>query len=89
MTDETTDALQKRDIDDLKKSIVEGFAGVHARQDQTNGKVLKNTQDITDLQTWNKLRFAENRYNKLIWYILTGSITLIGTLISYIVFSPK
>ena len=80
------DALQKRDIDDLKKAMVDGFAGMHQRQDTTNGKVLKNTSDITELQTWNKLRLAEQRYNKFIWYILTLTITIIASLLSYIVY---
>lgn len=83
---EVAQALQKRDIDDLKNEIRDGFKGVHERQDTTNGKVLQNTKDISDIQTWNKLRSVENKYNRLIWYLLTVSLTLIVGLASYILY---
>lgn len=35
------EALQRRDIDDLKNVVKEGFRGIHERQDVTNGKVRK------------------------------------------------
>lgn len=81
---EVKEALQKRDIDDLTHELHEGFKGIHERQDTTNGKVLKNIADISELQTWNKLRVVENKYNKLIWYALTLSISTIVGLVSYI-----
>lgn len=44
------EALQRRDIDDLAKEMREGFAGMHERQDTTNGKVLKAAEDIVELK---------------------------------------
>jgi hypothetical protein len=81
---EVKEALQKRDIEDLVKELHEGFAGVHARQDQTNGKVTKNTNDINALQVWNEKQVIKERYNKLIWYLLTVSISIIVALTTYL-----
>jgi hypothetical protein len=44
------EALQRRDIEDLTKEMREGFAGMHTRQDTTNGKVLKSMEDIIELK---------------------------------------
>jgi len=53
------DALQRRDIDDLNKGLLdlaaemkEGFQGVHDRQDYTNGKVTRASEDIVELKNW-------------------------------------
>lgn len=83
---EVKDALQKRDIEDLVKEVHEGFVGVHNRQDQTNGKVLKNIADINALQVANEKRDIKDRYNKLIWYLFTVSLSVIVALASYLVF---
>lgn len=84
---ELREALQKRDIDDLRREIIEGFKGVHERQDTTNGKVLKNTTDINELKTYNQVRMVENRYNKLIWWLCTSAIALVVALASYIIYN--
>lgn len=42
---EVIDALQRRDLDDLKKVVEDGFKGIHDRQDKTNGNVM-------NLQLW-------------------------------------
>jgi len=81
---EVREALQKRDIEDLVKELHEGFAGVHTRQDQTNGKVLKNITDINALQVWNEKQVIKERYNKLIWYLFTGSLSTIVGLVTYL-----
>ena len=81
---EVKEALQKRDIQDLVKEVHEGFAGIHLRQDQTNGKVLKNIADINALQVWNEKQAIKDRYNKFIWYLLTVSISTIVGLVSYL-----
>jgi hypothetical protein len=86
---EVKEALQKRDIEDLVKEVHEGFAGVHNRQDQTNGKVLKNIADINALQTWNEKQAIKDRYNKLIWYLLTVSLSTIVGLATYLLLHPK
>lgn len=36
--------LLEHSRDDLEQQIKEGFKGVHDRQDQTNGNVIKNTE---------------------------------------------
>lgn len=83
---EVKDALQAKDIEILNKSIADlnviikdGFAGVHSRQDQTNGKVLKAGDDINSLR-------SKFEYNRIIWYMLTVSISLIIALSSFILF---
>lgn len=61
----------------LAVSVDKGFEGIHERQDTTNGKVLKANDDIT------KLSF-EFKYNRIIWYMLTVSVSVIIALASYI-----
>jgi hypothetical protein len=80
------DALQEKTISDVQASIVtltkavsDGFTGVHTRQDMTNGKVQKAGTDIIALQ-------AKFEYNRIIWYLLTVSVSVIITLVSYIIF---
>lgn len=86
LSPETEKALQKRDLDDLRDAVTVGFEGVHKRQDETNGKVLKNTTDINALQVWNEKRIIENKYNKLIWYIVTVETSVIVAFVSYLLF---
>jgi hypothetical protein len=90
-TQSVKEALTGRDIADLKQSISdlslemkERFAGVHQRQDTTNGKVLKAADDITKLKEENIKRDSKFQYNRLIWYVLTISVTIIGGLLTYI-----
>lgn len=51
-TESVEHILQRRDIEDLTKEMREGFAGMHARQDTTNGKVLKAAEEIVELKNW-------------------------------------
>ena len=81
------DALQAKDIELLQKSIenlnttmIEGFKGIHLRQDTTNGKVLNNQSGITTLT-------AKFQYNRIIWYLLTTAVSVIIALGSYILFN--
>lgn len=85
---EVKEALQKRDIEDLVKEMHQGFEGMHLRQDTTNGKVLKNTGDISSLQIWVEKQAIKEKYNRLIWYCLTISISAIGVLLTYILTRP-
>lgn len=55
------EAMSERDISEIKNQlealklqITDGFKGIHARQDTTNGKVLKARDDIRDLQEASK-----------------------------------
>jgi hypothetical protein len=50
--DDVNSALQKRDIEDLQKTMESGFRGVHKRQDTTNGNVIKNRAEIEELKKW-------------------------------------
>lgn len=84
---EVREALQKRDLEDLRREMSEGFRQTHELQRATNGRVLKAEKDIGDLQTYNKVRAVENRYNKFIWYILTISLTFVVGLASYIIYN--
>lgn len=43
-------------IENLSEKIERGFEGVHARQDITNGKVIKNTAFREEMQTLDKER---------------------------------
>lgn len=79
-----TDALQKRDIDDMRKDLMEGFAGIHKRQDTTNGRISKAEGNITELEKVNIERKIERKFEKLVWYLFTISITIIVGLTSYI-----
>lgn len=79
-----TDALQKRDIDELRKDITDGFKGVHTRQDTTNGRIAKAESNIAAIEKDNVLRDAHRFYEKLIWWLLTSSLIAITGLISYI-----
>ena len=85
-TPEVHDALQKRDIEDLTKEMRDGFKGVHERQNVTNGKVLKAAADITELEKVNIRRSVERKYEKLIWYLFTGAMSIIVGLASYIIY---
>jgi hypothetical protein len=85
------DALQAKDIDllqraiaDFRSEVKEGFAGVHARQDTTNGKVLKAGEEIIQLKADNIKRDAKFQYNRIIWYLFTVAIGLIVSLGTYL-----
>lgn len=73
----------------LAETVDKGFQGVHARQDTTNGKVLKAGNDIitnrgeTDTKI-EKLR-SDFKYNRIIWYMLTTAVSVIIALGSYII----
>jgi hypothetical protein len=72
------ETLSKK-IEDLNATMADGFRGVHARQNKTNGNVIHAQEDITTLK-------AKFEYNRIIWYLLTTSISVVITLVSYILF---
>lgn len=39
-------------IKSLTKKVDEGFAGIHARQDKTNGNIHENRCEIDKLKVW-------------------------------------
>ena len=86
---EVQEALQKRDIDDLGRIMDQGFKGVHDRQDKTNGRIEKAEGAITVLEKQNIERVLGRKYEKLIWYILTFSLSVIVGLVSYIIYNPR
>jgi len=64
-------------IDNLTKLVEDGFIGVHARQDTTNGKVIKNTEfriiEIADRES------RKNNWLNLKWVLgFIGAGTLIS-----------
>jgi len=50
MTNSSNDVLLEK-IENLSEKVVDGFAGVHERQDTTNGKVIKNTEHRIKLES--------------------------------------
>lgn len=64
-------------LDTLTVSVEKGFEGVHTRQDTANGRTSKNENDLAML----KQKFL---YDKVIWYLLTISISACGVLITFI-----
>ena len=84
---QTTNAIIAQKIETLQKTITDGFTGVYQRQDTTNGKVLKAGEDIATLQKADMDIRAVFRYNRIIWYMLTVSVSVIITLASYILFN--
>lgn len=94
---EVKDALTLRDMAGLKSSIdglttamEKGFAGMHQRQDMTNGKVLKAGNDIVN--ETNERKLADEKlnsrfeYNRIIWYLFTVAMMTIVALGSYILY---
>lgn len=84
---EVREALQKRDLDDLRKEVIEGFRGVHQRQDVTNGRIAKAESNITELEKVNIRRDTERKYEKLIWWLATTAIGAVVGLASYIIYT--
>jgi hypothetical protein len=74
----------------LTTTVEKGFEGIHARQDTTNGKVLKAGQDIITNRSETETKFADLvatfKYNRIIWYMLTTCVSMIVALASYILF---
>lgn len=90
------EALTTRDISDIRadisklaETVEKGFSGVHQRQDMTNGKVLKAGTDILENKVLAEKQIeslkAEFKYNRIIWYMLTVSVSVIIMLGSYII----
>lgn len=84
---ETREALQKRDIDDLRREVVEGFKQTHDLQRLTNGRLLKAENNITELEKVNIQRAVERKYEKLVWWLCTSAIALVVGLASYIIYN--
>lgn len=83
---ETTNAVLAQALKSLDDKIVEGFKTTHEKQNYTNGKVSKAGDDIINLQKKDADLENQFAYNKIIWYMLTVTISVIVTLVSYIIF---
>ena len=84
---EVENALQKRDIVDLHTLIVDGFKGVHDRQDKTNGRVSKNTDGYVKLENEIVELKTKAEFTSKLWWTFTMSIGVIISLASYILFN--
>lgn len=84
---EVRDALQRRDLDDLRREVSEGFRQTHELQRTTNGRLLKAETNITELEKVNIQRIVERKYEKLIWWICTTAIGSVIALASYIIYN--
>jgi hypothetical protein len=83
---QTTTALLAQKLDNLDAKVTEGFKTSHEKQDYTNGKVTLAGKDIIDLQKADAAIRAEFHYNRVIWYMLTVTVSVIIALASYILF---
>ena len=79
------EALQAKDIElvqkgitDLTATVKEGFAGIHTRQDTTNGRISTNEKELLLL----KEKF---KYNRIVWYLFTVAVGAIVALITFLV----
>lgn len=84
---EIREALQKRDIDELRREVADGFKQTHELQRLTNGRLLKAENNITELEKANISRSVERKYEKLVWWLCTSSIALVVALGSYIIYN--
>lgn len=71
------EALDDKRMEDLSQKMVDlstqmtaGFTAVHTRQDITNGKVLINSSDITEIK-------GKANYDKVIWLIVTALVGVV------------
>lgn len=83
---EVKNALTSQAITDVQKDIAtlstvvkDGFAGVHTRQDTTNGRISTNEKDLLLL----KEKF---KYNRIVWYLFTVTVGALVALASYILY---
>ncbi len=79
------DALDDKRLDDLGKQMNElstqmtaGFTAVHTRQDQANGKLLKNEKEIDAFK-------SKALYEKMLWFLIT---TLVGLVTYFLSANP-
>ena len=67
---QTINALVARELSDLNRAVTDGFRGVHERQDITNGKVTKNSEEIL----WLK---AAKWYERSLAAVVTALVGLV------------
>lgn len=84
---EVREALQRRDLDDLRHEVSDGFKQTHDLQRATNGRLLKAEANITELEKVNIQRIVERKYEKLIWWMCTTAIGSVIALASYILYN--
>lgn len=84
---ETIIALLTQKLDNLQKTMDDGFAVTHDKQNYTNGKVMKAAEDITNLQKADISLDNRFKYNKVIWYLFTAACSVIIALGSYILYN--
>ena len=96
---EVREALQEKQVNDLQASmsligsqIVDGFKGVHTRQDTTNGRLTKQEETMLIYKGEVEKKFmefeakknsdiqslkAQFKYNRFIWYVLTVTVGIV------------
>jgi hypothetical protein len=76
-------------VEELARSVKDGFLGVHNRQDVANGRTSTNEKELALLKAFIEKEFAtrdaKSKYNRVIWYTLTTTISVIIALTSFIV----
>ena len=79
--------MQRRDLDDIRNEIREGFKQTHDLQRLTNGRLLKAENNITELEKANIQRFVERKYEKFIWWVCTTAVGVVIALASFILYN--
>lgn len=82
---QTTNALVAKALEDLKNQMSEGFRGMHERQDTTNGKVLKGADDVAVLKTELAVLKTQNKNSKIIWYLFTSALGVALVFATYLI----
>lgn len=60
----------------LTEKVEDGFNGVHARQDRTNGNVINNRTDIDTLKDWR---------SKVLGALIITQLMLVPLFISFVI----
>lgn len=64
---------------ELATTVKEGFVGVHARQDKTNGNVIRHDMEITELKS------SVGIANKFVVGIISATLlTVLGLVLSHV-----
>lgn len=72
-------------LDQLQKTMEEGFRLTHEKQNYTNGKVTQAGIDIIELQKVDIKLDEKFKYNKVIWYMFTIAVGIITGLAVYLI----
>lgn len=73
-------------IKNLTQKVEEGFAGIHERQNNTNGNIVRNASCINELQKTDIKLASTIKSTKMIWITITVLLSMILTLMGKFVF---